>query len=103
IAFALKVPYENDFGHRGFTHSLAFALAVGLLAAAPTFRRFRIPWLDLWGFFFLITASHGILDALTNGGRGVAFFWPFDSERYFFPWTPVEVSPIGPGFFSRQG
>jgi inner membrane protein len=44
---------------------------------------------------FAITASHGVLDALTNGGLGVAFFSPFDPQRYFFPWRPIQVSPIG--------
>jgi inner membrane protein len=51
-----------------------------------------------------VTASHGALDALTNGGLGVAFFAPFDATRYFFPWRPVEVSPIGvAAFFSQRG
>jgi inner membrane protein len=44
-------------------------------------------------FFFLLTASHGILDAFTNGGLVIALFSPFSNERYFFPWTPIEVSP----------
>jgi hypothetical protein len=48
-----------------------------------------------WTFFFLATASHGLLDAMTDGGLGVAFFSPFDKHRYFFPWTPIRVSPIG--------
>ena len=53
---------------------------------------------------FLVTVSHGILDALTNGGLGVAFFSPFDTTRYFFPWRPISVSPVGVGqFFSAQG
>ena len=53
---------------------------------------------------FVITASHGVLDAMTNGGLGVAFFSPFNTRRYFFPWTPIEVSPIGAGgFFSARG
>src|SRR5215468_4654933 len=30
-------------------------------------------------YFFLATASHGLLDALTDGGPGVAFFSPFDT------------------------
>jgi inner membrane protein len=55
----------------------------------------------LW--FTAITASHGILDALTNGGRGIAFFAPFSDHRYFFPWRPIQVSPIGVGFFSPRG
>ena len=53
---------------------------------------------------FLLTASHGILDAFTNGGLGVALLSPFDNGRYFFPWTPIEVSPIGVrAFFSAWG
>jgi inner membrane protein len=45
-----------------------------------------------------------MLDALTNGGLGVAFFSPLENERYFFPWRPVVVSPIGvASFFSETG
>jgi inner membrane protein len=41
---------------------------------------------------------------LTNGGLGVAFFAPFDVTRYFFPVTPIAVSPIGiDAFFSARG
>jgi inner membrane protein len=55
-------------------------------------------------FFFLVTASHGVLDAMTNGGYGIAFFSPFDTTRYFFPWHPLQVSPIGiKGFLSHRG
>ena len=58
----------------------------------------------LAAYFFLVTASHGVLDALTNGGLGVAFFAPFSGARYFFPFRPVEVSPIGlSSFFSEWG
>jgi inner membrane protein len=56
------------------------------------------------GYLFLATASHGFLDAMTDGGLGVAFFSPFDNHRYFFPWRPIRVSPIGIGrFFSPRG
>ena len=48
----------------------------------------------VWLFLFLVTASHGILDAFTNGGLGVAFFAPFSGERFFFPVRPIEVSPL---------
>ena len=51
----------------------------------------------------LVTASHGLLDAFTNGGKGVGFFLPFDTKRYFFPWRPIRVSPIGYHFFSKEG
>jgi hypothetical protein len=39
-------------------------------------------------------ASHGLVDAMTNGGLGVAFFAPFSDTRYFFSWRPILVSPI---------
>jgi inner membrane protein len=51
----------------------------------------------------LCTMSHAVLDAFTDGGLGVAFFAPFSNERYFFPFTPIRVSPIGAGFFSPRG
>lgn len=60
--------------------------------------------LSMWSYLFLVTASHGLLDALTDGGLGVAFFAPFDNHRYFLPWRPIRVSPIAMGrFFSGRG
>jgi inner membrane protein len=44
---------------------------------------------------FFATASHGVLDAFTNGALGIAFFWPWSVERYFFPLRLIEMSPIG--------
>src|SRR3954467_11384180 len=86
LAFGLGIPYEHVLGHRGLTHALPFALLVSLAVAALTWKRLGVPFLDWLGFLFLVTASHGLLDALTNGGLGVAFFAPFDDRRYFFPW-----------------
>ena len=103
LAFFFRIPYGDVFGHRGFTHSLVFAL---LLAFAVVFVFFRDEPRKraLVVFFFAATASHGLLDALTNGGLGVAFFAPFDDGRHFFPFRPVEVSPIGVSrFFSEWG
>lgn len=97
VGFGLGIPYEDVLGHRGFSHSLAFAALVGA-AAAWTWGRGRARW-ALFLHFFVVTASHGFLDAFTNGGLGIAFFAPFDDTRYFFPWRPIQVSPIGVGFF----
>jgi inner membrane protein len=95
-AFLVGVPYRSPWGHRGFTHSLLFALVLGLLAAALTYRRLGISFLDLAGFFFVITASHGVLDALNNGGEGVEFFWPFDTTRYgTWAGAPLHYPDIG--------
>jgi len=44
-----------------------------------------------------------VLDAMTDGGLGIAFFSPFHTARYFFPFTPIAVSPIGAHFFSERG
>jgi inner membrane protein len=103
LAFPLGIPYEDVLGHRGLSHSLAFALVGGLAGAGLTYHKLRLRFWDWWGFLFLVAASHGLLDACTNGGLGVAFFAPFDARRYFFPWTPIEVSPIGMSFFSDRG
>jgi inner membrane protein len=103
VAFAFGIPYESMFGHRGLTHSLAFALLLACVVVALFFR--DVPNRKaLVVYFFLVTASHGALDALTNGGLGVAFFAPFSGARYFFPFRPVVVSPIGLGsFFGEWG
>ncbi len=106
IGFRFGIHYGDFWGHRGFTHSLLFA---ALLASAVMLAAFRheSPGLDrlrIWIYFFLATASHGLLDAMTDGGLGVAFFSPLDNHRYFFPWTPIHVSPIGAGrFFTHRG
>ena len=105
LAFPFGIRYEDFFGHRGFSHSLLCALLLAVVVAA----RFReAPYWSarswrLVAFFFLVTASHGLLDAMTNGGLGVAFFSPFENSRYFLPWTPLQVSPIGRGFFTADG
>lgn len=51
-----------------------------------------------------LKARFVLLDALTNGGLGVAFFSPLDDSRCFFLWRPLLVSPIGiRAFFSAWG
>jgi hypothetical protein len=50
-----------------------------------------------------VLASHALLDTLTNGGLGCALLWPFDLTRYFAPWNPIPVAPIGLYFFSPYG
>jgi inner membrane protein len=53
-------------------------------------------------YFFILSASHGLLDALTNGGSGIALLSPITNKRYFFPWTPIEVSPLSIKVFISQ-
>jgi inner membrane protein len=103
VAFPLGIPYGALFGHRGFSHSLCCAALTGLVVALLTAERFHMNWWALWAFFFVVMGSHGILDAMTNGGLGIALLSPFDPTRYFFPWRPIQVSMIGFGFFSHWG
>lgn len=102
VGFALGVRYSDVWGHRGATHSLVFAVAVGAIIglAAPVFRR---PGIRTGVLATLVLASHPLLDMLTDGGLGCALFWPFDLTRHFAPWNPIPVSPIGLQFFSPYG
>lgn len=102
VAFKLGIAYADQFGHRGASHSFVFALAIALFGAmvSPWLRTTR--WRAFWWLAFC-TASHPLLDALTNGGLGVALLWPWSHERFFAPWRPIAVSPIGAGFFSMRG
>jgi membrane-bound metal-dependent hydrolase YbcI (DUF457 family) len=64
--------------HHGFTHSIAFALLLGLVTAV------------VWGdrsargviLFGAATVSHTLLDLLITESRGVALWWPFTDRRY---------------------
>jgi inner membrane protein len=106
LGYSFGLQRGSMLGHRGLTHSLAFALLLALTVVLLAFRKTRAfskGWWLLVLYFFAATASHGLLDALTDGGSGVAFFAPFDAGRYFFPWRPIEVSPIGMRFFSARG
>jgi len=103
IGFKFGIKYASFFGHRGFTHSLVFALLFGFLIAFIFYNK-KKNFLYYAAFFILATVSHSILDAITTGGLGVAFFSPFDNTRYFFSWRPIQVSPIGATkFFSSWG
>lgn len=102
VGFRFGVPYEASLGHRGATHSILFALAVALACGlVARVRREEHP-LRVFVLIGLVVLSHGLLDMLTDGGLGVALFWP-SNERYFFPWRPLPVAPIGRAFLSARG
>jgi len=102
IGFAFGVRYGDPWGHRGATHSVFFALCLGALVTAVLPDEDR-SW-PVFLFLFLSALSHPLIDALTDGGLGVALFAPFSNTRYFFPWRPIAVPPIGIlAFFSARG
>jgi inner membrane protein len=103
LAFVLGIKYESLFGHRGVTHSIAFAIVTGFMVAWIFFPKSSVSRWKLALYFAAVTASHPVLDMLTDGGLGVALLAPFSNARFFFWWRPIEVSPIGVRFFSGRG
>lgn len=99
VGFRFHIAYGDAFGHRGAMHSLFVALLIGL-QAIPFSRWLQSRRWVVFSFVAFSAASHGLLDTLTNGGLGVALLWPFDMQRYFAPWRPIEVSPFGTHVFS---
>jgi inner membrane protein len=88
--------------HRGALHSLAAGGVAALAVALATGGLGRSRGC-LAACGFLVAASHGLLDALTDGGRGVALLWPFSDARVFAPVRPLAVAPIGLGMVSARG
>lgn len=93
VAFRLNIAYADDLGHRGASHSLFIAVVLGLMATALA-SRLECTRRKAFAFVTFCAASHGLLDMLTNGGLGVAIWWPWSNERYFFPCQIIEVSPL---------
>jgi inner membrane protein len=96
------IRYEDTWGHRGVTHSFAFAvvvaLAVYLFGRLAKFRAVKMALIAL-----AVVASHAMLDTFTDGGYGCALLWPFSDKRIFAPWTPIPVAPMGLAFLSAEG
>jgi inner membrane protein len=101
-AFTLGIPYRAPFGHRGASHSLAAAAVFGVVCAAVARSR-GWPAVRLGLLFAAVMATHGLLDALTDGGLGAALAWPFSDARFFASWRPIPVAPIGVRMLSRRG
>ena len=107
IGYFMGIPYDSAWGHRGASHSIAFALLVALVVSLALFPRYLQQTRSLVRVFCVVAlagATHGVLDAMTDGGLGIALFWPIDNHRYFLSWRPLVVSPIGVrAFFSAWG
>jgi membrane-bound metal-dependent hydrolase YbcI (DUF457 family) len=79
LDFVLVALTHDRSWHRGFTHSLAFALALCAAMLAPLGRarlREALP-------YGLAYASHAVLDySTTKFGGGVELLWPFSAGRF---------------------
>src|SRR6185369_6853060 len=64
------VPHGSLLDHRGLLHSIAFALVLGFVATGVMVRQVQAMThrrLWLFAYFFIVTASHGLLDSMTRG------------------------------------
>lgn len=94
IGFRIGIPYQHWLGHRGLSHSIVFAALLGIIALLFVSEKSVKRKCLCFSVFFACGVLHDVLDAMTNGGLGVAFFSPFIDTRYFLPWQPIEVSPL---------
>jgi inner membrane protein len=102
---AFGIPYGSFFGHRGFFHSPFFLILLAASLAAVVAGRHAPRAAVCLGLLWAGCAvTHPLLDALTDGGAGVMLLFPFSTERWFLPWRPIHVSPLGIlRFFSQAG
>nr|WP_283938033.1 metal-dependent hydrolase [Sphingomonas caseinilyticus] len=89
---AFGISSESLLGHRGISHSIAAAALIAIFGGALLAGRYR--WQVSLPCLFLSALSHGLTDMLTDGGKGIALWWPISDERLFAPFRPIEVSPI---------
>jgi len=64
--------------HHGFTHSILFALLLGLIVATVLGEK-KVRSVI---FYSAATVSHTLLDFLMTESRGVALWWPITDQRY---------------------
>jgi inner membrane protein len=99
---AFHIPRGSPFSHRGVFHS-PFFLAITAFALAYVARNGK-DWLSLGAVWTCAAVTHPLLDMLTDGGSGVMLLFPLSTERLFFPWRPIRVSPLSISrFFDRAG
>jgi inner membrane protein len=101
LGYALGVSYSSLWGHRGITHSIAFAVLLALIAAINYKRLQSTVWRCAL-FVGLAVFSHPLLDMCTNNGKGVLLLWPLSDHRWFFPDHPIVTSPIGIARFLQR-
>lgn len=88
--FLLVFATDDKNWHRGFTHSIIFSFAVGLLFYVYFGRN---EWRKAMAFS-LAFASHFVLDFITTKiGGGLELFFPFTNEKYGLRWLGLSEYP----------
>jgi inner membrane protein len=94
-------PYSHPLSHRGLGHSLFFALVAAFCITifcylAGIIRGKLLTLILVWLLVAMVMGSHGLLDALTDGGLGIGLLSPWNLQRYFFPIRPIPVALLSP-------
>ena len=90
LDFLLSFAFHSRGWHRGFTHSLAFALVV-FLCLLIALGRARARKAAAYGLAY---ASHVLLDfATTKESGGLELLWPFSLDRLGLRWWGLSELP----------
>jgi len=89
---------HTPLGHRKLTHSLPFALVVGVLVGGLTGAKDKKALACLLSVLAL--ASHGLLDAATANGPGPQLLAPFSEAPIQFAWHPIPGTQFFQEYFT---
>ena len=90
LDFLLVAAFHSKAWHRGFSHSIAFAVFIVLLLIVLMGRN-QLRNAVAYGLAF---ASHALLDFVTTkSGDGVALLWPFSSDKFAMGWWGLSEAP----------
>ena len=92
----LNLHRGHALNHRGAAHSLFAAMVLAAVVFLMGFRRDQRR-AAVWLCLTVAALSHGLLDACTAGGVGVALFMPFSDTRWACLWQPGWVAPLPVG------
>ncbi len=100
---ALPILWGGDLGrwHNQFTHSLLFAVGVGLAGAAALWRCGVRGWRRALILSWTAVGIHLLMD-WTSAGRGIMLFWPFSGLRYRAPFLLFEGFHWSEGWFAAR-
>ncbi|SFT51431.1 inner membrane protein [Lishizhenia tianjinensis] len=97
LKYVIDGVIDQDLAHRGFSHSIVFALLLALISTPLLLKIFnrKITKVRLFSLAFLSTVTHPMLDAFTTWGT--QFFWPLQDRIAFnsiFVIDPIYTLPF---------
>ncbi len=78
--------------HRGITHTIVFALFVGVFMAIVCRRFLGLTYLRVFLIVSAVLLSHSLLDYLMGCGPAVPFFWPISEQGFLLPFRLVPTA-----------